>query len=158
MVLGKFKDEVKGRVIKEFIGLMAKLYCVVFHHSADDDDGVDDKEDDDGHPKPKPPPPTVKRAKGVNRGVVERGLSADDYRRCLQQQRVVNTENERFLSRHHTIYTVSVTKRSLAPFDDKRYVIPEEDGSSGAHTLPWGHYTIPPPPSSDDEEEEEAAL
>jgi hypothetical protein len=130
-VLGKFKDEADGRLIKEFIGLMSKLYCFTF---------VDQEPNNENNIVS---PPPVKRAKGVNRAVVAHGLSVDDYRRCLFEQRIKLTENERFMSKHHRIYSVSVRKRSLAPFDDKRYVIPENGGVS---TLPWGHYLIPEPP------------
>jgi hypothetical protein len=122
-VLGKFKDESDGRPIKEFIGLMPKLYTIVFHGDDEDNEG----------------PPPIKRAKGVNRAVVAQQLTVDDYRRCLFNQTVRLTENHRFQSRNHIIYTVSVRKRSMAPFDDKRYVIPED----GVNTLPWGHYKIP---------------
>ena len=126
-VLGKFKDEANGVVIHEYIGLAPKLYCIVLY-------GGSSSSNEDG-------PPPIKRAKGVNRAIVERGLTVEDYRRCLQQQMVKSTENDRFQSRHHIIYTVTVWKRSLAPYDDKRYVIPED----GVNTLPWGHYAIPPP-------------
>ncbi|XP_054257389.1 uncharacterized protein LOC128982453 [Macrosteles quadrilineatus] len=125
-VLGKFKDEANGVIISEFIGLMAKLYCFMFLRSDSSEDGVGDGL------------PPVKRAKGVNRAVVAKGLTVDDYRRCLQEQRVLYTDNDRFQSRHHIIYSVVVSKRSMAPYDDKRYI--EEDG---VNTLPWGHYKIP---------------
>lgn len=98
-----FKDEADGRTLKEFIGLMAKLYCIVFHNGNGGDD------DDDAGPT------LIKRAKGVNRSVVAQNLTVDDYRRWLFNQTVRNTENLRFQSRHHNIYTVSVTKRSMAP-------------------------------------------
>ena len=120
-VLGKFKDEGQGVTIKEFIGLMAKLYCIVF---AGGNEGGS----------------VVKKAKGVNRAVVKHGLTVADYRDCLFHRRVITTNNLRFQSRHHIMYTVEVTKRSLAPYDDKRYVLPEDSVS----TLPWGHCDIPP--------------
>jgi len=135
-VLGKFKDESGGKVIKEFIGLMAKLYCIVFNNIEDDADC----------------PSPIKRAKGVNRAVVTKHLTPQDYRSCLQRQVVKYTENDRFQSRHHNIYTVSVTKRSMAPYDDKRYVV-LDNGSGGVHTLPWGHYAIPQPTPAIEEAE-----
>ena len=159
MVLGKFKDEVKGVPIKEFIGLMAKLYCIVF---ANRPDAVEPEEElqqqqDDGPSAPKKPKlvPPVKRAKGVNRGVVSHGLTVDDYRRCLLHHTVKGTENDRFQTRHHIIYSVKVTKRSLAPFDDKRYIVLTD--RNGATTLPWGHYDIPPAAAAAAEEAEDDA-
>ena len=128
-VLGKFKDEAGGVVIKMFVGLMAKLYCAVFGKrtcsGGDDDDSA---------------PPPIKKAKGINRAVVQKQLTVDDYLACLYHKEVKSTDNQRFQSRCHIMYTVVVRKRSLAPFDDKRYVMPE----NGIASLPWGHYAIPP--------------
>ena len=146
MVLGKFKDEAKGVPIKEFIGLMAKLYCIVFANKPNAVTEEEQQQQEDGPSAPKRPKliPPVKRAKGVNRGVVSHGLNVDDYRRCLLNQTVKETENDRFQSHHHIMYTMKVTKRSVGPYDDKRYV-DVTDLNSG-RTLPWAHYAIPHPP------------
>ncbi|XP_048248029.1 uncharacterized protein LOC125377949 [Haliotis rufescens] len=40
-------------------------------------------------------------------------------------------------SRDHQLYTASINKISLSPFDDKRYVL-----NDGIHTLAHGHYKI----------------
>ncbi|XP_054270714.1 uncharacterized protein LOC128991659 [Macrosteles quadrilineatus] len=132
-VLGKFKDEAAGVAIKMFIGLMSKLYCFTYSiltcaPEGDNGDGANCI------------PPPVKRAKGVNRAVVKRDLTIEDYLNCLYNKTTKSTDNQRFQSRHHILYTVVVKKRSMAPFDDKRYVMPED----GINTLPWGHYAIPP--------------
>lgn len=128
-VLGKFKDEAGGVAIRLFIGLMSKLYCYVFSGSGA---GNGDDDDEDGAPPP------VKRVKGVNRAVAESELTVADYERCVRQHTVKFTQNQRFQSRHHIIYTVVVAKRSLAPYDDKRYVCQDDS----FETLPWGHYAI----------------
>ena len=47
-VIGKMKDEVKGKIISEFIGLKSKMYSLVI---------VNDEE--------------IKKAKGVNKNVVK---------------------------------------------------------------------------------------
>jgi hypothetical protein len=54
---------VKVRVFVEFIGLLSKLYFIVF-------------EDENGDV-------VIKRAKGNSKGVAKHELTDEDYRRCL---------------------------------------------------------------------------
>lgn len=61
--LGKFKNEASGMIIGKFIGLMAKLHCVLYGGMTCIMDNGDVREIDAS-------PPT-KAAKGVNRTVVE---------------------------------------------------------------------------------------
>ncbi|KYN22302.1 hypothetical protein ALC57_05299 [Trachymyrmex cornetzi] len=41
-------------------------------------------------------------------------------------------------SKLHEVYTISESKITLSPYDDKRYVVPDL-----TETLPWGHWRIP---------------
>ena len=41
-------------------------------------------------------------------------------------------------SYNHTIYTETVNKVALSPFDDKRYILKDN-----INTLAWGHHKIP---------------
>lgn len=118
-VLGKFKDECKSKMIKEFIGLLAKLYCA----EVENGDGTTD---------------IIKRAKGVSKGVVKHELTINDYRKCLFENTDKYTLNTSFLSKKHEVDTVLKSKRSLSSKDDKRYILPD-----GINTLPWGHRDIP---------------
>ena len=60
-VLGKFKDELNGRFIFEFVGLKAKMY------SMRSQDGVE------------------KKLKGVSKSYVKKKITHEDYLNCLQQ-------------------------------------------------------------------------
>ena len=57
-VIGKSKDEVAGQQITHFVGLRAKLYSYKI-------EGVDD----------------VKKAKGVKKNIIKKGITFDDYKR-----------------------------------------------------------------------------
>ena len=46
-------------------------------------------------------------------------------------------------SYNHTIYTETVNKVALSPFDDKRYILKDN-----INTLAWGHHKIPADASS----------
>ena len=113
-VLGMFKDEAMGKIIKEFVGLRAKLYSYKM------DEGEESK-----------------KCKGVKKQVVEKSITHEDYKTCLltgkEQLRKMNI----IRSYNHEVYTEEVNKVALSPEDDKRYIL--EDG---IHTLAWGHYKI----------------
>jgi hypothetical protein len=114
-VPGLMKDENNGMVMTEFVGLRAKMYAV----------RVDGKKD-------------TKKAKGVKNNVIARTITFDDYTRCLKDEIELTRRQACIRSKLHEIYTVSVKKIALSPYDDKRYIIPDK-----TETLPWGHWRIP---------------
>ena len=114
-VLGKFKDEVAGKIIKEFVGLRAKLYSF--------------KMDDETEHK---------RCKGVKKQVVKKTITQEDYKTCLTTGKEILRKQNILRSYNHEIYTEEVNKIALSATDDKRYIL-----SDGKDTLAWGHYKIP---------------
>ena len=113
-VLGMFKDEAAGKIIKEFVGLRAKLYSFIM------DDGVENK-----------------KCKGVKKQVVESSISHEDYKTCLTTGKEQLRKQNILRSYDHDVYTEEVNKIALSAQDDKRYIL-----SDGVHTLAWGHYKI----------------
>ncbi|XP_011859942.1 PREDICTED: uncharacterized protein LOC105557336 [Vollenhovia emeryi] len=114
-VPGLMKDENRGAIMIEFVGLRAKMYAVRVLGMSD-----------------------TKKIKGVKRNVVERTITFDDFMQCLRD--ITEQSRSQFCvrSRLHEVYTVSETKLALSPHDDKRYVMLES-----YDTLPWGHYRVP---------------
>lgn len=118
-VLGKFKDEVNGEIIIEYVGLMPKLYSIRVQKEKD--------------------PEEIKKAKGIKKRFVEDKMSFDKYKNYLfddLNKKVFATFNT-IRSYNHKVYSVTQYKRCLSKADDKRIVL--EDGIS---TLPYGHYTF----------------
>ena len=113
-VLGMMKDEAAGKIIKEFVGLRAKLYSFIM------DDGVESK-----------------KCKGVKKQVVESSISHEDYKTCLTTGKEQLRKQNILRSYDHEVYTEEVNKIALSAQDDKRYIL-----SDGVHTLAWGHYKI----------------
>ena len=78
-----------------------------------------------------------KECKGVNKSVVKKSISHDDYKHCLftgkEQVRAMNV----IRSHKHEVYTEKVNEIALSCEDDKRHIL--EDG---VHTLALGHYKI----------------
>ncbi|XP_065186147.1 uncharacterized protein LOC135816971 [Sycon ciliatum] len=115
-VVGKFKDELGGKPIKEFIGLRSKMYA--YRCEDNDDNG--------------------KRAKGVQRSVLKNTITVDDYRTCLVEESQLKRTMNVLRSRRHCIHGEELHKIALCGFDSKRYIL--EDG---INTLAFGHKDIP---------------
>ena len=97
-VLGKFKDELSGAKIDEFVGLKSKMYSLI---------SSDGKE--------------ISKAKGVNKK-----LRYDEYLHVLFNKKVVRHKMKRIQSDLPEIGTYDINKISLSCFDYKRHVL--DDG------------------------------
>lgn len=119
-VPGKFSDELKGEIITEVVGLRAKCYA------------VRTKIDKNKKGKQKN---IIKKAKGVKKNVLQNHVSFNDYYNCLKENCIELRKQYTIRSKKHDIYTISMQKIALNPFDDKRYIIKPD----GIDTLAWGH-------------------
>ena len=113
-VLGMFKDEAAGKIIKEFVGLRAKLYSFKMEEGGE-----------------------IKKCKGIKKQVVESSISHENYKTCLLTGKEQLRKQNILRSYNHEVYTEEVNKVALSALDDKRYIL-----SDGIHTLAWGHYKI----------------
>ena len=114
-VLGKMKDEAAGKIIKEFVGLRAKLYSYKMYEGEEE----------------------IKKCKGIKKQVVESSISHEDYKTCLLTGKEQLRKQNILRSYNHEVYPEEVNKVALSALDDKRYIL-----SDGVHTLAWGHYKI----------------
>ena len=112
-IIGKFKDELGGQLLTEFIGIRPKMYSYVGEESG-------------------------KRAKGVKKSVLKKTITHEDYRSCLFEKKVYSRDMPGLRSRAHTIHGETVHKVALAPLDTKRFILPD-----GISTLAFGHVDIP---------------
>ena len=62
----------------------------------------------------------IKRAKGVQRYVVDKVITHDNYKQALEKMQPHYVKNRRIGSSNHRIYTYSNTKLALSATDDKR--------------------------------------
>ena len=113
-VLGMFKDEAKGKNIKEFVGLRAKLYSYKMEEGKEN-----------------------KKCKGIKKAVVERTIRHEDYKTCLTTGKEQLRRQNIIRSYDHVLYTEEVNKIALSAADDKRYLLKDS-----FDTLAWGHYKI----------------
>ena len=119
---GRFKDELAGRMIEEFIGLGPKMYCMT--------------EIVDGKEKYKV------TGKGINK-VILKQLQGKNFRNVLFRKDFDNVERENtrlftcIQSKNHVLRTVMTGKVTLSASDNKRYIL-----SDGIHSLAYGHCYI----------------
>ena len=113
-VLGKFKDEMNGKIITHFIGLKPKAYCYKLYG--------DEKEH--------------KKSKGVVKHKVSNQLSYKTYEETLNRNCKEQVSFNTIRSKNHQIYSINQTKHALSNYDNKRYWFNDFE------SLPFGHYAI----------------
>ena len=94
-VLGKMKDEFKGKIINELVGLKSRMYSMI---------SVDDKE--------------ITKAIGINKKIRHK-----EFIDVLFNKKVMRHNMNRIQSKLHELGTCNVFKISLSCFDDKSYVL-----------------------------------
>ena len=94
-VIGKMKDEFKGKTINEFVVLKSKMYSLI---------SVDNEE--------------VTKAKGVNKKIRHK-----EFVDILFNKKVIIHNMKRIQSKLHRFGSYSVCKISLSCFNDKRYIL-----------------------------------
>ena len=103
-VYGFFKDELGGKIMKEFVALRAKKYIYL----------IDSYDDDYDKNKI-----INKKAKGTKKCVIKRELMFENYKDCLFNSKVILKSQQRFKGDHHKDYKEEVNKIALSCDDDK---------------------------------------
>lgn len=131
---GPFKDELKGQIMTEFVGLRAKCYAI---NVLNDNRALEELKN-----KNKKPRKTfkIKKSKGIKMSVVKRKIKFSDYTDCIFKKKIEPFKRKQniFRSIKHKIYSIQQEKVALNPADDKRYLIKPDC----IDTLAWGHKSI----------------
>ena len=96
-VIGKFKDELDGKIMKAFCAVRAKTYAYKLDYDTE-----------------------FKKAKGTKKSVIKRELTFANYKDSLFNNKIILRSQQRFRSDHHRVYTEEVNKISLSSNDDKK--------------------------------------
>ena len=96
-VIGLFKNELGGKIMREFVGLTAKTYAYLMHH-------------DTNHEK----------AKVTKKCVIKRRLMFENYADCLFDDKIMSKSQQRFKSGYHHVYTEQINKIALSSNYGKR--------------------------------------
>ena len=98
-VIGKTKDEVKGKIIGEFVGIKSNMYSLVIVNIEE-----------------------IRKARGVNK-IVVKNIRDKEYIEVLFNKNLLRHKVKRIQSKLHRIGTYDVCEISLTCFDDKRYIL-----------------------------------
>ena len=93
-VIGKFKDEVGGKIMTEFCAVKAKAYAYTLDE--------------------------MKKAKGTKKCIVKREITFKNYVDTLFNDKVIVRSQQRFRNDHHKNYAEEVNEIALSSNDDKR--------------------------------------
>ena len=117
-VIGKFKDELGGKILTEFVPLRAQTYA----YTQLNEDKLEHK-----------------KAKGTIKCVIRKHLNFDLYKKELFNNETIRCTQQRFKSDYHNIYTQTIHKTASDNKDDKRI-----QSFNGIHTYPYriGKYLI----------------
>ena len=96
-VIGMFKDELGGKIMKEFCALRAKTYAYLM--------------DDDSEKK---------KAKGTKKCIIKCRIMFENYKDSLFNNNTILRSQLRFKSDLHNVYTEEVNKIAISSNDDKR--------------------------------------
>ena len=99
MVLGKFKDEMSGKIITHFMGLKPKAYCYKVYD--------DDKEH--------------KKSKGIVKHKANNHLSYKSCEETLNRNCKEEINFNIIRSKNHQIYSINQANYALSNYDNKRY-------------------------------------
>ena len=131
--MGKMKDELHGRILREFVGLRPKCYSILF-------DGIVVKNKITKKNVVKSWERGEKRkSKGVSKNIVQRFLRHDHYKKVHRQLGSVVVRQNKFASTNHHLKTVHQRKIALTAFDVKRWV-----RGDNIRTYAHGHYRTRP--------------
>jgi hypothetical protein len=116
LIPGKFKDEMGGFFIEEFCGLRSKMYSILKFGGGE-----------------------KKAANGVLEQVKNDEITHEDYKNCLMKRKATLHEGTKIFQKKHQLYTATMVKKTLNPYNDKKY-ISYEDGEFTCFS--YGHYKI----------------
>ena len=89
-IIGIFKEELRGKIIKKFVGLRAKKYGYLM-------------DDDTEH----------KNAKATKKYVMKREVTFKNYEDCLLNDKTILKSQQRFKSGCHNVYTMYILNKSI---------------------------------------------
>ena len=113
-VLGKFKDELKSKIITGFIALRPKCYAYSVYG--------DDKK--------------YKKCKGIAKGTVRRQMKYEEFETVLKTNEVIHKSFNSIRSKNHRIFSITTKKIALSSYENKKYWI------DSVNSLAYGHYKI----------------
>jgi len=81
----------------------------------------------------------TKKVKSIKSNMVSKSITFDDYTQYFFDKIKMTRKPSCIISKLHEMYTISETKITHSPYDNKWYIVPDS-----TNTLLWGHYIVTP--------------
>lgn len=114
-VISMFKDKASGKIMNDFVGLGAKLYSYKMFESGEEE----------------------KKCKGVEKAVIQRCITYDDYKTSLLAWKEQVSSMNIIRSYKHEVFTEKVNKIALSANDNKSFILEDR-----IHMLAHNHYKV----------------
>ena len=108
--IGKFKDELQGKIMNEIVFLRSKAYSFTLTDLSEE-----------------------KKLKGIGKTTIKKDIKFNDYKNCLFNNETKMSKMYTLNSDKHNMFINEINKVSLSSFDDKRYIC-----DNGIDTQPYG--------------------
>ena len=102
-VIGKFKDELNGKIMTEIIFLKSKAYSFKFLNY--NSNNLNE----------------INKLKSVSKPIIEKDINFNIYYNCLYEEEIQLNTMYRLNSEKHDMFINEVQKVSMNPFDNKRF-------------------------------------
>ena len=113
-IIGKFKDELAGVPVVEFIGLRSKMYSYLKDNDV-----------------------CGKTAKGIKKYIITKNIKHEDYKEVLFNNKQMHHTIKTIRSNYHQLGSFELNKILLSCFDEKRFI-----HQNGITSYAYGHYQI----------------
>ena len=112
-VIGKFKDELNGKLMSELVFLRSKAYA---YKTIDEE--------------------YEKKLKGISRATIKKNVTFEEYKNSILKPytNILTKEVYSLNSFNHKMFVKMTHKKAISPFDDKRYIL-----DNAIETFPFGY-------------------
>ncbi|CAC5392366.1 unnamed protein product [Mytilus coruscus] len=98
-VVGKFKDELGGVPLKEFVGLRPKMYSLLYNQTSKE--GITCEKE-------------KKVAKGISKTEIKQTLRHEMYKKCLNEETTTTNSMTCIRSKNHELFMDTIVKKDCA--------------------------------------------
>ena len=133
-VIGKFKDELGGKIITEVVYIRSKGY--VFKFKIDDNSSELLKCNESDLTESGEAKNEIKKLKGITKSTVKHDIKFQDFKDAITEpyEKVFYKKMYVLNSEKHEMFVKEINKKAISPFDDKRWI-----SINGIDTYPHGY-------------------
>ena len=116
-VIGKFKDELGGKIMTELVFLRSKAYAFKFEINDNESDLTHSEESGEVDDE-------VKKLKGITKSTIKHDITFQNFKDAIIKpyEKVFYKKMYVLNSEKHEMFVKEINKKAISPFDDKRWI------------------------------------